>query len=488
MKFYNNNPLLPAANQKIPITKNEFMEVYKCSNNREYFLNTYLKLNTLDHGFVNVKLYEYQERFLKSITNNRFNIGMMPRQMGKSAMLAGYSLYDLVFESSYTVGILAHKMDLAVDILDKVKDAFMGLPLFLKRGVQEWNKRSILLDNGSNAFAAPTTLDSIRGQAINFLILDEFAFVDDGEEFLGACYPVISTGTRSKICIISTPKGDNAFKQTWYDALNGLNEYVPFRAFWKEHPQRDEKWKEETIKNIGLRRFRREFECEFDGSSGTLIEGEYFPLLKEIDPINNDEKVKIFEKPLEGHVYFLIADVSEGIGQDSSTFVIFDVTDLKHINVVATFKDEFKVPEDYNSIINEYGLMYNEAFVIVENNSIGRIVAGNLYYNNEYPEMLFSTQRDNRIIFAFNNNNYGIRSTRNVKLLGGSTLKTLVEGEKLKLNDKRIINELKTFIVTDDGKLCAEAGKHDDMITPLWLLGFLINEQWILDYIESRIF
>ena len=40
---------------------------------------------------------------------------------------------------------------------------------------------------------------------------------------------------------------------------------------WSEVPGRDEKWKEETIRNTSATQFASEFECEFLGSVNTLI-------------------------------------------------------------------------------------------------------------------------------------------------------------------------------------------------------------------------
>ena len=97
----------------------------------------------------------------------------------------------------------------------------------------------------------------------NCVLLDEFAHISDGvaDEFFSSVYPTISSGSNSKLIIVSTPKGINKFHEIWQGALDGVNNYKPLRVYWQDFPGRDEKWKEETIKNTTLEQFNQEFEC-----------------------------------------------------------------------------------------------------------------------------------------------------------------------------------------------------------------------------------
>ena len=105
------------------------------------------------------------------------------------------------------------------------------------------------------------------------IFLDEFAFVPHNvaEDFFSSVYPTISSGKTTKVIIVSTPNGMNLYYKLWADAEDGRNSYVPIEVHWSEVPGRDEKWKEETIKNTSQEQFNREFECEFLGSVNTLI-------------------------------------------------------------------------------------------------------------------------------------------------------------------------------------------------------------------------
>ena len=73
--------------------------------------------------------------------------------------------------------------------------------------------------------------------------------------------------------IVSTPHGMNMFYKMWVDAENKRNDYVPVEVHWSEVPGRDEKWKEETIRNTSEGQFQTEFECEFEGTGQAIAPG-----------------------------------------------------------------------------------------------------------------------------------------------------------------------------------------------------------------------
>ena len=105
----------------------------------------------------------------------------------------------------------------------------------------------------------------------NCVFLDEFAFVPPNiaEGFFTSVYPVISSGKSTKMIIVSTPNGMNLFYKMWTDSISNRSEYKNFSIHWSMVPGRDEKFKEQTIKNTSLRQWQQEFEC-VDGQ--TIIE------------------------------------------------------------------------------------------------------------------------------------------------------------------------------------------------------------------------
>lgn len=73
-----------------------------------------------------------------------------------------YLLYYLIFNADKNVALLANKGSMAREILSRIQTAFIHLPKWMQVGVEEWNKGSIKLENGSKVIAAATSSDSVR--------------------------------------------------------------------------------------------------------------------------------------------------------------------------------------------------------------------------------------------------------------------------------------------------------------------------------------
>jgi hypothetical protein len=96
----------------------------------------------------------------------------------------------------------------------------------------------------------------------NCVYVDEFAFVPNNiqSEFFATVLPTISAGDETKMIITSTPNGMNMFHKIWTEAVAKKNTFTPIEVHWSQIPGRDEKWKEETIRNSSLIQFQQEYE------------------------------------------------------------------------------------------------------------------------------------------------------------------------------------------------------------------------------------
>lgn len=260
---YLGNPLLKGSNIQIEFTKEQLEEYLKCSGDPVYFMENYMKIVTLDQGLTQIKLYDFQRDIVRTVHTNRFSICKIPRQSGKTTVLIGEVVHQVLFNPNYKVAILANKLKTATDIMDRVKLVYENLPKWMQQGVIEWNKTSITLENGSKVVCSSTSSSAVRGSSYNFLLLDEFAFVPDqiAEDFFASVYPTITAGTTTKTVIVSTPNGLNLFHKLWVNAKNGRSAFVPVEAYWYQVPGRDEKFKAETIKNTSERHWASEYEC-----------------------------------------------------------------------------------------------------------------------------------------------------------------------------------------------------------------------------------
>ena len=304
-KTYLGNPNLKRANVNVSFTPEQVEEYVKCSQDPIYFIRNYVKIVSLDKGLVNFDMFDFQELFVKTINDNRFTIGKMPRQCGKSTTLVAYILWYILFNPTSNVAILANKQTVAKLHMDRLKVAYEYLPKWLQQGIKEWNKMSIELENGSRIIAAATSASAIRGGSFNLIMLDEFAHVPENiaNDFYTSVFPTITSGKSTKLVIISTPYGLNLFYKIWVDSSEHRNDFKNVEIHWSQVPGRDQAWREREIRNLGSEdKFRTEHECDFIGSTNTLISANKLKTLVFRNPIyKNDDGLRVYEKPKENH-------------------------------------------------------------------------------------------------------------------------------------------------------------------------------------------
>lgn len=477
VKNYKSNPNLKAGGVQFVFTKKQIEERIKCMKDPIYFIQKYMKIVHVDKGLVPFDLYDFQKDLLKSYINNRFTIAKLPRQVGKSTVTIGYILWTVLFGPMQNIAILANKASTARDILAKLQLAYEHIPLWMQQGIMSWNKGSIELENGSKVIAAATASSSARGNTYNCIFLDEFAFVPKNiaEEFITSVYPTISSGKTTKVIMVSTPNGMNLFYKYWTDAVNGRNLYKPVEAHWSVVPGRDDKWAEDQIKQLGEEKFEQEFGCSFLGSSNTLISSAKLSTMAWVAPIQRIDNLHVYEQSKPGHTYVISVDTSEGQSLDYSAFVVIDVTQAPY-RVVAKYYNNKISPMSFPNVIFNVGAQYNMAHVLVESNGIGMQVAEFLHSDLEY-ENIFSTTNlgrgGQRISSGFKKNSkLGVKMTAQIKSIGCSNLKSLLEHNKLIVEDFDIISELTSFVATGSS-FAAEPGCHDDLtmclVTFSWL-------------------
>ena len=492
---YLGNPNLKAAGVELDYTEEQVKEYIKCSQDPSYFIKKYIKVVSLDEGLVPFELYDYQENIIETVHNNRFVIAKLPRQSGKSTTIIAYILHYIMFNQSMSVAVLANKQSTARDILSRLKLAYEYLPLWLQQGIVEWNKGSIQLENGSKILASSTSASAVRGGSYNMIFLDEFAHVPVhiAEEFFSSVYPTITSGQTTKVLMVSTPNGLNMFYHFWRGATKkqgepGKNEYIPIEVHWSNvplypnGPMRDEEWKQKQIANTSEQQFESEFECDFVGSTNTLVNSAKLKCLSWVSPIEKtNDGLMIYEQPKEGHTYVITVDTARGQGKDYSAFAVLDITDPPY-KVVAKFRNNLISPLVYPTAIKSVAEKYNQAFCLVEINDIGQQVADILHRDLEYENVLMTVYkgRAGQQIsggFGGGGTSLGVRTTVPVKKLGCSVLKSLIENDKLIIEDVDMVNEMITFVAKGQSYE-ADEGHNDDLAMCLVLFGWLTRQDY----------
>ena len=470
--------------EEYPYKPEEILELQKCSKDVKYFLN-YVKIINPDLGEIIFAPRDYQLELLKKFQRYRFNIGLCSRQSGKTTVVGAYVLWYAIFHENKNIGIVSNKEKSAKMILDRIRKSYELLPIWLKPGVTEYSKTFITFDNGSKINISATSEDAFRGETMNLLVCDEFAFVpgSQAEAFWAANYPTISASRDAKIIIISTPNGlFNIFHRIWTDAKIGKNTFKTTKVSWQRVPLsdgsfRDDSWEKEQRQNLGDRKFAQEFAVEFIGSTNTLIEpltleiilkGDKMPLkLESKDTLGN--RLRIWEMPKEGASYVIGADPAKGTGENFSAAQVLRIDSITPVKMeqVAVFHHNLTDVYSFADILTRLAKKYNHAYLMIENNGEGSAVVNRVWWDHEYEGLVNSGAKTK---------NLGIRSTGGIK--GGTKpkaallMKKLIEDGSLRIVDRRTLKELGSFI-EENGRFFGK-DTHDDLVSALfWACYFL---------------
>lgn len=454
-------------------TPQQVQEYVKCARDPIYFIKNYAKIVSLDEGVVSFDPFPYQERMISAIHTNKNTLGKLFRQAGKSTIVAAYFAWYVLFNDNKTAVILANKQAIAIEIFGRVQFIIENLPQWLQQGVVEWNKKSLVLENGSRCIAAATSASAVRGMSVNLLLLDEFAHLKPNlaEEFIASVFPTLSSSESSKLIIISTPNGLNHYHKLWIEAVNGNNDFKTVEGKWQENPKRNSNWAESMRKKLGEVKYRQEIECSFEGSSYTLVDGAKLATIPTAIPIYNKDCMEVFYSPQEGRNYVMTVDVSRGRHMDFSAFSVTDVTEMPY-RVVATFKDNTISTLEFPHLIYNTARQYNDAFILIEINDLGEEVSNTIWHEYEYENIYFTSGGE----LSQTRGYPGVRTTSKVKSLGCSVLKELIEKDQLIVSSHKIIEELGLFVLTRASYAAQDTTVNDDLCTTMWLLAWLTKQ------------
>ncbi|QIG65739.1 terminase large subunit [Ochrobactrum phage vB_OspM_OC] len=471
---YKGNPLLRHAGVKIEVTKEQLIEKAKCKYDIHYFMNNYVFIETPRAGIEQFKPYKYQKNLTDIVQDETRVIVKMPRQAGKSTILAVIIAHYLIFNSNFSILIAAHTREAAIEFMERIKIVYQNLPSWLQWGVKKWNVHSFRLENDSRVQCVATSKGAGRGSSRNLVILDEYAFVDQNvaDAFYASIYPTISSNPTSKLVIISTPNGLNHYHKMWDDAEKGESEYQPFSIKWDDVDGRDDEFKRKTISDFGLERWEVEYECKFAGKTASLINAVKLTCLVSDKPqYQDDHGWTMFKQPEKGRTYVITVDTSRGKGLDYHAFVVTDISE-ETFKVVAHFRNDSLDTLAYPQVIYNAAIAYNNAYLLIELNDLGKQVSDILYNEFEYENLLGTKTREKRqVLVPFNISSMGVMTSKVTKRLGCSTLKSMIERDKLIVSSRDIIAELSNFVLVGNSYE-ADKGFNDDLVM------CLVNLAW----------
>ena len=352
--FYEGDPNYKKGNVVFEYTDFEYNELKRCAKDIIYFANTYCTVMT-DEGYQKIILRPYQEKVLQAYQNNRWNIFMAARQIGKTITSSIFLTWYLLFHFDKNVLLMSNKGATTKEIMDKIKAIMEGLPFFLKPGVNKKDVMTMIFDNKCRIIGQNTTKTGGIGFTIHLLFLDEFAHIQESikKPFYENVYPTLSSSKISRVIITSTPNGFDLFHDLFVGAEEGSNEYSAIRVDWWEVPGRDEAWKAREIANLGSEEaFNQQYGCQFLSASSLLLSSEELLRLEknekdyifqEIDDLDDlcidysqlkwDPDFDMLEIEDPNNFFLFAIDLAEGVGRDYTIINIFKITELSEIDI-----------------------------------------------------------------------------------------------------------------------------------------------------------
>ena len=478
--------LTKKANQKETYTEQQVDDLLKCMDPETgylYFAKQFAYIQHPVKGKLLFEPFEYQERLMKSYHDYRFNINMLPRQTGKTTCAAVYLAWYAMFHPDQTILIAAHKYTGAQEIMQRIRYVYELCPDHIRAGVVNYNKGSIEFENGSRIVSATTTGNTGRGMSISLLYCDEFAFVapNIADEFWTSISPTLATGGRA--IITSTPNSDeDTFATIWKDADKkfdeygnetdvGINGFHAFTAHWSEHPDRDDKWRDVEVGRIGEERFRREYGCEFLVFDETLINSIKLATMEGKSPILNMGQTRWYKKPTGDNTYCVSLDPSMGTGGNYAAIQVIELPTYRQVaewqHNTTAIPGQVRILADICKYIAEETKNPTGIYWSVENNGIGEaaLIVINDFGEENIPGLFVSEPIRKGHVRKFRK---GFNTTHSAKITACSRLKTMIENDKLEVNSKPLISELKNFIATGSSYQ-AKMGQTDDLISAVLL-------------------
>lgn len=471
-----NNPALKRANEQHPYTGEQILELKKCKESAEYFINNYCQIQHAVQGSIPFTLRQYQKNIIKTFSENRLSIALAPRQIGKSWIAGAYLLWFAMFHFEKTVLILSNKNDNAMEMIHRVRFIYERLPHWIKPGLADdgWNKHSVGFDNGSRIISQATSENSARGLSISLLFLDEFAFVRDSiaEEFWTSVSPTLSTGGGCIIC--STPNGDtNLFAQLWRGAETNANGFASIEIKWDEPPGRDESFKEQEIAKIGMTKWRQEYECQFISSDPLLIDtivlANLTSQVKDNKPYAVISDTVFWKQPLPGTTYLIGIDPATGSGNDFTTFVGFEFPSMEQVLEYRsnTMSSPFAYQE-LKRVLKVFEKVGATVYFSIENNGVGEGIIS-LYEADEAAppsaEFVSENGKDRK----------GMNTNKKTKIRACLSMKEMIERSTIGIKSPMIVQELKHFIRAA-GSYSAKLGATDDLVSGVMIAVRLVEE------------
>ena len=532
------------------------IERWLCSKSPYYFIDKYGWIKLPNVGIIPFNLYYFQENILKDLLSFQKVVCEKTRQCGLSTLFSLYCLWRLLFKESEDIDVVSLKQTKAQNFVEKMDTTLDFLPQFLKIRKTKDNEQALAFENGSKIVSESQSENAGRSDTLSLLVLDEAAHYKSEKMIRGivaAAQPTLSR-TNGQFIVLSTPnktsgpgayyceqvnqarmnmehntklvtvdwwevpdakeiegpkKGYNQILHSYIEKEYYINPEVREAATKFFGPIADEQWRDnpwlkKQHDDLGDVLYKQEILHNFIVGGNAVFDEM---ILKRVEqrvkePIQigylgklRADNVWIWKKPEPGHRYIMGVDIASGTGDETSSFQILDASTYEQM---CEYKG-MMATKNFGMLVKNAASYYNQAFIVIECNSIGEAVFNEVYYHDTEPyNNVFKQQKTKNNITRMTG---WITDTKTRKLLTNEFVDWFsVDSlfEELKVYSKRLYLEMTTWI-WDGVKPVHDSGATDDAIMAfalaLYLRGkavtagesFLINEKGeFLEYEQSK--
>ncbi|NNL47628.1 MAG: hypothetical protein HKO76_04615 [Acidimicrobiia bacterium] len=441
------------------------------------------------------------------------------RQQGISTYVEGRLYWRVTTNKGVRAYILTHEREATTNLFDMVQRYHDHCPPLVKPISGKTNAKELLFDRLDSGYKVGTAgaKGTGRSSTIQYFHGSEVAFWPHAESHQSGVMQAIPDEPGTEEILESTANGvGGVFHGLWEESERGQNEYEPIFIpwYWQPEYRRDARdlimdpeerelaklyrldpeqiaWRRARIAKLkSLDLFHQEYPCNAKEAflySGRPVfmpawldkaEQECFrpKYLGEIrlgtDTIDKrkDGALSVWFECAYGDKYVIGADVAEGVvkGDYSSA----DVLRVRDGLQVAQWHGKVD-PDQYASILAFLGKRYNKALVGVERNNHGLTTLTslrNLGYSNVYTQRDIEQRSEGKELKKF-----GWLTTQKSKIKIIDQLSAELRDREHGIVSRETIDEMRTFVIEDNGSYGAKPGCFDDRVMSRAIAGEMLR-------------
>ena len=494
-------------------------------NEFPFYAENAVQIRTKDATLVPLVLNRAQRRFVDAVEQQWRDEGkvrvivLKARQMGLSTVIGAWMYWRTSQNKAMKAFVLAHKADATASLFDMTKRFHDLCPPILRPSTKYAGRKELTFDRLQSAYMVATAGgDSIgRAETLTSLHASEVAFwpVGSARDNWNGLTKAVPNVPGTAIFVESTANGvTGVFYDLWQGAVSGTNGFIPVFLPWFIQPEYTDVASEDfrrspdeedlaalvlaeygetlTDGQLAFRRreialtsrdqFRQEypsFPQEAFLTTGMPVFNPDVLAQMELQDARQADETYAFENgawapnsrgklsefyPVNlRETYYIGADVAMGVrGGDYSVAQVLDSQKRQ----VAIFRDHVH-PDYFADILNALGRRYNDARLVVESNNHGILPNQRLAKDLAYPNLFLRETIDK--LTEVVKETPGFDTNAKTKPLIIDELRATLRDREMTLHDRSTFSEMRTFTVSESGKLEAEDGQHDDTVMALAL-------------------